>query len=497
MNADLVIRNGSVVTTSDIWPCCDIAILNGTIVAVGINIPVNKGVREIEAGGAYVTPGGVDSHVHLSLYEASADALKTVPTDGGIPNMDDYTGDTYETGTRSAVAGGTTTVITFASQYRGDDSLIPVIEEYHKLAAGSSYCDYAFHVIISNPSQMVLEQDLKTMVENYGITSIKVYMTYNAMALKDYHILDLLSAARELGILTMVHAENADAVHWMIERLEAKGLTTPYYHGTSRPPIVEAEATYRAITLGQLTDAPILLVHVSTKSSAELIRNAQTNLLPVYAETCPQFLLLLDSMDKEGFEGAKYVCSPPIRESVTDQNSLWQGINNGTFSTIASDHAPVKFYHPKGKLRGLANKDPAQRNFQYIPKGLPGVETRLPVLFSEGVVAGRITPQRFVEVTSTGPARLFGLKRKGTIAPGFDADITIWHPQETFQSFKLTNEMLHHAIDYTPFEGFEFKNWPRYTIIRGKVVFQEGEVVGEIGYGQFIKREKHLRTSTL
>lgn len=215
--------------------------------AVGINLPLKEGVEEIHADGAYVTPGGVDSHVHLSLYEASSDSSKTVPTDGNIPNMEDYTGDTYETGTRSAIAGGNTTVITFASQYSGDDSLIPVIDEYHKLATGNSYCDYAFHVIISNPSQTVLEHDLKKMVEDYGITSIKIYMTYNEMALRDYQILNLMNTAQELGILTMVHAENADAVRWMTERLEAKGLTAPYYHGTSRPPIVEAEATVSSL----------------------------------------------------------------------------------------------------------------------------------------------------------------------------------------------------------------------------------------------------------
>jgi len=212
-------------------------------VALGVNIPVKEGVKQIQAEGAYITPGGVDSHVHLSLYEALADALKTISTDGTIPNMEDYTGDTYETGTRSAVAGGTTTIITFASQYPGDDSLVTVIEEYHKLATGNSHCDYAFHVIISNPSQTVLEQDLKTMVEHYGITSIKIYMTYNSMMLRDYQILNLLCVAQEFGILTMVHAENADVVQWMTERLEAERFTAPYYHGVSRPPLVEAEAT--------------------------------------------------------------------------------------------------------------------------------------------------------------------------------------------------------------------------------------------------------------
>jgi dihydropyrimidinase len=197
-------------------------------------------------------------------------------------------------------------------------------------------------------------------------------------------------------------------------------------------------------------------------------------------------------MKKDGFEGAKCVCSPPIREDPADQDAIWQGIKNGTFTTLSSDHAPIKFSHPQGKQKGLAHGNAPQGKFQYIPNGLPGVETRVPLLFTGGLLSGRISPQRFVEVTSTAPAKLYGLKKKGTIAPGFDADITIWYPQESFKPFVLTNEMLHHAIDYTPFEGFEFKNWPRYTLVRGKVVFKEGEVVGEMGYGQFVRRGKSL-----
>ena len=270
-------------------------------------------------------------------------------------------------------------------------------------------------------------------------------------------------------------------------------MTAPHHHGTSRPPIVEFEATTRAITLAELMDAPILLVHISGGHATRVIRDAQTRLLPVHGETCPQYLFLLaDSMKKPGFEGAKCVCSPPIREDATDQDAIWAGIKNGTFTTLSSDHAPIKFYHPDGKQRGLKHGNHPQGRFQYIPNGLPGVETRVPLLFSGGVLTGRISPQKFVEVTSTNPAKLYGLTTKGTIAPGFDADLTIWHPQDTFKPFTLTNEMLHHAIDYTPFEGVEFRNWPRYTIIRGKVVFQEGKVIGEMGYGKFQRRSKSL-----
>lgn len=188
--------------------------------------------------------------------------------------------------------------------------------------------------------------------------------------------------------------------------------------------------------------------------------------------------------------GAKFVCSPPLREDPQDLEALWAGIQNGTFTTLSSDHSPIQYDHPNGKQRGLAQGGGPQGRFQHIPNGLPGVETRLPLLFSGGVLTGRISPQRFVDITATGPAKLYGLARKGTIGIGYDADLTIWYPQETFKPFKLTNEMLHHPFDYTPFEGVEFKNWPRYTIIRGKVVFGNGEVVGELGYGKYQRRRK-------
>jgi dihydropyrimidinase len=464
------------------------------IVAVGTNLQFTTPAEEVDAEGAFITPGGIDSHVHLSqFYEAAVTTMDTTPiTNGKIPDIANFTGDTYETGTRSAVAGGTTTVISFASQFKKDNSLVPVIEEYHKLLDGNSYCDYAFHVIISNPSKTVLEKDLQLMRDQYSITSVKIYMTYKALKLGDYQILDVLHVARKLGITVMVHAENADVIDWMTEHLEEQGMTAPFHHGTSRPPIVEAEATNRVISLAELMDVPILLVHMSAEHPARVLREAKTRLLPIHGETCPQYLFLLaDRMNKPGFEGAKFLCSPPVRENKSDQDAMWTGIANGTFTTFSSDHAPSKFNHPMGKQLGLAHGgDCHHGRFQYVPNGMPGVETRVPILFSGGVLAGRITPQKFVEVTSTNPAKLYGLKNKGSIGPGFDADITIWYPQETFKPFKLTNEMMHHDIDYTPFEGMEFKNWPRYTLVRGKVVFKEGKVVGEMGYGKFQKRGK-------
>lgn len=236
--------------------------------------------------------------------------------------------------------------------------------------------------------------------------------------------------------------------------------------------------------------APVLLVHVSSGLATKVIRKAQTRVLPVYGETCPHYLFLMaENMRQNGFEGAKCVCSPPLREDSSDLAAIWQGVQNGTFTTISSDHAPTKYNHPNGKLKGLHGHEPHGK-FKHIPNGLPGLETRLPLLFTGGVLSGRISPQKFVELTSSNPAKLYGLTKKGTLAPGFDADITIWYPQKSFTPFALDNSMLHHDMDYTPFEGFEFKNWPRFTLLRGKMMFAEGKVVGDMSDGKFVRRGK-------
>lgn len=234
--------------------------------------------------------------------------------------------------------------------------------------------------------------------------------------------------------------------------------------------------------------APVLLVHVSSALATKVIRKAQTRGLIIHGETCPHYLFLLaEKMNQTGFEGAKFVCSPPLRETSGDLDAIWQGVQNGTFTTISSDHAPTKYDHPNGKMKGLCDHGPHGK-FKYIPNGLPGLETRLPLLFTGGVLSGRISPQKFVELTSSNPAKLYGLTRKGAIAPGMDADITIWYPQDQFEQFRLSNDMLHHAIDYTPYEGFEFQNWPRYTFLRGQVMFAEGKLVGPRGAGAFVRR---------
>lgn len=454
----------------------DIGIKAEKIVCLGSDLPSSSNTKVIDADGAYVTPGGVDSHVHLSQ--------KNAPM-----------GDGFETGTRSAIAGGTTTIIAFASQEREDSSLYPVLEAYHEKARDQSYCDYGLHVILTNPTREILDSELPRLADEEGITSVKLYMTYDLMKLPDREILDILFACRSLRMTTMIHAESHDMISFIIEGLERNKNTEPYFHAIARPRIAEDEASYRAISLAELADAPVLIVHMSSEVALHHVRQAQTRLLPIHAETCPHYLFLLSealkSQPHDHFCGAKHVCSPPLRHDPKDLEALWQGVANGTFTTVSSDHAPSKYDHPGGKKLGLADGIP---RFSRIPNGLPGIETRVPLLFAQTPACqpaerARLTLPRFVQLTATNAAKLYGLDhRKGSIAPGFDADLIVWHPGDK-GAVTISQTMLHHDIDYTPFEGFFVGNWPRYTILRGRVVWDSSRgVVGEMGYGRYLKR---------
>jgi dihydropyrimidinase len=348
-------------------------------------------------------------------------------------------------------------------------------------------------MLVSNPCPTALAE-FATLRER-GISSLKIYMTYEALQLRDNEILDVLLASRREGITTMIHAENGDVLTWMTKQLEERKLFAPKYHVTSRPQLVETEATNRAIALAELMDAPILVVHVSSPSAAAHLRNAQTRGLPVYAETCPQYLFLTrDDLAKPGFEGAKCVCSPPPRESSQDHDAIWIGLANGTFTVLSSDHCPFMYEDTEKGKKSIISEEYPEGRFSGIPNGCPGIETRLALALS----ANRLSPQKFVEVTSTNAARLYGLyPQKGTILPGVsDADLTIWYPPKgakgALEPFKLTNSMLHHNVDYTPFEGRQLEQWPRYTILRGEVVWdrENGGLVGKKGYGKFVPRGK-------
>lgn len=319
-------------------------------------------------------------------------------------------------------------------------------------------------------------------------------MTYAALQLGDAEILDVLLAARANGITTMVHAENGQVIDWMTRKLEEKHLFAPRYHGTSHPPLAEIEATSRIISLSAFIDTPILIVHVSSPDAAAHIAAAQRSGLPVYAETCPQYVFLTRAhMAAPGFEGAKCVCSPPLREA-GDHEGIWRGLEDGTFTILSSDHCPFVYDDAVGgKKSGVSEEFPEGR-FKVIPNGCPGVETRLALMMS----AGRLELRKFVELTAANPARLYGLyPRKGAFVPGeSDADVVVWYPhaegEGAMEPFKLTNEMLHHNCDYSPYEGMTFRQWPRYTVLRGEVVWDRegGGVVGRKGFGEFLERGK-------
>jgi len=458
---DLVIRDGTVATAADVF-ACDVGISGGRIVALSNKLSKGAGKREIDASGKLVLPGGVDSHCHFDQPTGDASVMA----------------DDFRSGTVSAVCGGTTTVIPFACQAKGQ-SLRAAVQDYHRRAAGKAVVDYAFHLIVTDPSQQVLGQELPALIKD-GYTSFKIYMTYDALKLNDREILEVLALARREGAMAMIHAENADCIAWLTEKLELAGQVAPYFHAVSRPPVVEREATHRVISLAELIDVPILIVHVSGAEAIEQIRWAQGRGLRVYAETCPQYLLLTaEDLRLEGLEGAKCICSPPPRDKA-NQAAVWAGLESGVFQVFSSDHAPFRFNDPKGKM---VNGPDAP--FRHVPNGIPGVETRLPLLFSEGVGKGRIELTRFVELTSANPARIYGLyPRKGTIAVGTDADLVVWDPE---REVRITNDILHHAVDYTPYEGITVRGWPDTVVSRGEIVVDDGGFVGKAGRGQFLK----------
>jgi dihydropyrimidinase len=456
---DTVIRHGTVATASESFKA-DVAIKDGRIVSLGESLTDTDDI--VDATGMLVLPGGIDSHVHISQ-----------PSGPGIVMADDFA-----SATRAAAFGGNTFVMPYCLQAKGQP-LREALKDYHVLAEHNCHIDHSFHLIISDPNENVLGQELPALVAD-GYTSLKIFMTYADLALSDFQILEVLSVARETGALVQIHAENYDAIRFLADRLERVGNTGPYFHGKSRPIAVEREATHRAISLAELIDVPIVVVHVSNREAMEEIRRAQMRGLKISGETCPQYLVLTeDDLKDLGMEGAKYVCSPPPRDHASQQ-ACWEGIQQGVFSLFSSDHCPFRYDDEAGKLTPNA-----RTSFRWIPNGIPGVETRLPILFSEGVSKGRITLNQFVALTATNHAKTYGLAGKGSIAVGYDADIAIWDPRRTAT---LTQHNLHHGADYTPYEGIEITGWPIATMLRGRFVVRDGKLVGSKGDGRYVSR---------
>jgi dihydropyrimidinase len=455
---DLVVAGGTVVTPADMFRA-DIGITGGLVQAIGFGM---NGTRTLDATGMLVMPGGVDTHCHIEQLRA----------DGSTDE------ETFVTGSTSALAGGTTSVITFAIQFKGHGISAP-LAEYRRLAA-ASMVDYSFHQIITDASDDVIFREVPEVVAS-GIRSLKVFLTYDPLHLDDRQFLRVLAAARRTGALVTVHCENYEAIRWRTAALLADGRTEPKYHAWSRPSMVEREAAHRAIALAEMVDQPIQIFHVSCPEVAEEIARAQARGVKVWGETCPQyFVLSADHMNRPGFEGAKFMCSPAPRDAMASEG-LWDDVRRGTLDVISSDHSGFGYNSPVGK-RLHGDRAP----FRDIPNGVPGLGSRLPIVFSEGVAKGRIDACEFVRLTATNPAKLFGMyPRKGTIAPGSDADLVVW---DATRRVTITNALLQHIIDYTPYEGLEVTGWPVATIRRGEIVMRDGKVQADPGSGQFLAR---------
>ncbi len=450
MNHDTVIRDARVVTASGSTPC-DIGIYEGKITTLGNDL---SGKKIIEAEGLIALPGGIDSHVHISQ-----------PSGPGVEMADDFS-----TGTCSAACGGNTTILPFCLPEKGH-TLREAVAAYSAKAEGNCFTDVAFHLIIKDTDTVTLKQDLPALIQD-GYTSFKVFMTYKGLALSDRQILEVMDVAKKYNAMVMVHAENEDAIEFLRDKAEEKGETGPQYHATTRPIPVEREATHRAVSLAEIAGVPLTIVHVSNGETKEEIVRARQRGLTIFAETCPQYITLTGKdLDRSGFDGAKYVCSPPPRTS-DEWSKIWSGIEQGVFDLFSSDHCPFRFNDSAGK-----DAPGARKSFRNIPNGIPGVETRLPILFSEGVMKGRLSLERFAALCVTNHAKLYGLyPSKGAIMVGADADIALWNPE---LKKPIRQADLHHGSDYTPWEGFEVTGWPVRTILRGKTIMLNGHPIGK------------------
>ena len=456
-----LVRNGLVITAAE-ESTADVLIEDEKVVALaatGSSVAQSwTADTEIDAAGCYVVPGGVDGHTHMEM-----------PFGGTTAS------DTFETGTRAAAWGGTTTIVDFAIQTKGDP-LRKGLDLWRSKAEGRAAGDYAFHMIMTD----VNDDTIKEMgqVVNEGITSFKMFMAYpGVLFVDDGQIFRGMQRAAELGALICMHAENGIPIDILVQQALAKGHTAPIYHGLTRPQIAEEEGTFRALCLAEMAGAPVYMVHLSAERALKRIIEARDRGLPAYAETCPQYLFLSqDDLARPDFEGAKYVCTPPLRPAYM-QEELWRGLRTHDLQVVSTDHCP---FCQKGQ------KELGKDNFAKIPNGMPGVETRMYLMWDGGVRAGRISLNRFVEITSTAPAKIFGLyPNKGTIAIGADADLLVWDGEKRHM---LSDKTLHMRCDYTPYEGREVVGAPTHVLSRGRVIVENGTYVGKKGDGKFIKR---------
>ena len=453
----LLIKNGRIITATDDYQG-DVFIEGETITAVGKQLEVSADTV-LDANGLLVLPGGVDPHVHLDM-----------------PFMGTFSSDTHETGTRAALFGGTTTVIDFVLQRQGH-SLREALDEWNGRASGNAVGDYSFHMAVTDYNDRT-RTEIKEMVEKEGITSFKTFMAYKgALMIDDRQMTALMEEVKRQGGMVTVHATNGDMIDYLIARHRAEGQLSPLYHYLSQPEVTEAEASGRFADLADYTGCPGYIVHLTCEGALNAVRNATRRNQKVFVETCIQYLLLDASLYEKDFEGAKWVMSPPLRKP-KDQTTLWAGINQGLVNVVATDHCPFMWQQ---KLMG---KD----DFSKIPNGHPAIENRMELLYSEGVHKGRISLNKYVEVACTNPAKIFGMfPRKGTIAPGSDADIVLFDPQK---KHTLSASTHHMNVDYSAYEGWELTGKAETVLLRGKVVIENNKCLVNKGYGQFIKRKK-------